>query len=176
LNGKRLILKKGNKLQGFRITSGNPSGLTTAEAAIVLDAEGTPLKDMVIDCTGITAPSGANTVGGGDKCVHVTSSVSGTVTLENVNIIIPSNQSFVTGILHEGSGTLKVTNGSSVVAAGSGNAQGVVGIYGNTTSGSVEVVGSIVSLSAIQATGGNVFAVLLSGPLLLEEWKDRQFR
>jgi hypothetical protein len=57
---------------------------------------------------------------------------------------------------------LKVTNGSSVVAAGSGTAQGVVGIYGNTTSGSVEVVGSTVSLSAITATGGNVFAVLLS--------------
>jgi hypothetical protein len=110
----------------------------------------------------VLTPSGANAVGGGDKCVHVTSSVSGTVTLENVDIFIPSNQNFVTGILHEGSGTLKVTNGSSVVAAGSGNAQGVVGIYGKTTSGSVEVVGSTVSLSAITATGGNVFAVLLS--------------
>ena len=47
---------------------------------------------------------------------------------------------------------------------GQGTAKGVVGIYGNTTSGSVEVFGSIVSLSRIQATGGNVFAVLLSGP------------
>jgi hypothetical protein len=53
LNGNRLILKKGNKLQGFRITSGDPSGLNAA-AAITLNAEGTPLKDMVIDCTGIT--------------------------------------------------------------------------------------------------------------------------
>jgi hypothetical protein len=52
LNGNRLILKKGNKLQGFSITSGNPSG---PAAAIELKAEGTPLKDMVIDCTGINA-------------------------------------------------------------------------------------------------------------------------
>jgi hypothetical protein len=120
---------------------------------------------MVIDCTGITA-TGNVSVGGGDKCVHVPSSVSGTVTLENVNIIIPSNiipsnQNYVTGILHEGSGTLKVTN-SSVVAVSSGQSQGVVGIYGNTAVGSVEVVGSTVSLSGIQASGGNVFAVLLS--------------
>jgi hypothetical protein len=85
--------------------------------------------------------------------------------LRTYDITIPSDQNFVTGILHEGSGTLKVTNGSSVVAEGSGNAQGVVGIYGNTTLGSVEVVGSTVSLSAITATGGNVFSVLLSGPI-----------
>ncbi|MFS8776805.1 hypothetical protein [Synechococcus sp. W70.1] len=125
------------------------------------------MKDMVIDCAGSTGitTSGATAVGGGDKCVHVTSSVLGTVTLENVDISIPSNQNFVTGILHQGSGTLKVTNGSSVVAAGSGNAKGVVGIYGNTTVGSVEVVGSPVSLSAIQASGGNVFSVLLAGPI-----------
>lgn len=119
---------------------------------------------MVIDCTGITT-SGANGVGGGDKCVHVTSDVTpglGTVTLENVDITIPSDQNFVTGILHEGRVTLKVTNGSSVVAAGSGNKQGVVGIYGKTTVGSVEVVGSTVSLSAIRASAGRVFSVLLS--------------
>jgi hypothetical protein len=169
LSGNRLILEKGNKLQGFSITSGNPSGPSGAAAAIELKAEGTPLKDMVIDCTGITAPSGANTVGGGDKCVHVTSSVSGTVTLENVNIIIPSNQNFVTGILHEGSGTLKVTNGSSVVAVGSGNAKGVVGIYGNTTSGSVEVVGSTVSLSAIHSLRRQCFRC---SPLTHSFWKS----
>lgn len=164
LNTKLLTLNKGYRLQGFKIESGNPSG-TAAAAAIELKAGGTPLKDMVIDCTGITI-SGASAVGGGDKCVHVTSSVSGTVTLENVDITIPSNQNFVTGILHEGSGTLKVTNGSSVVAAGSGNAKGVVGIYGKTPFGSVEVVGSTVSLSAIQAAGGGkVFSVLLSGPI-----------
>jgi hypothetical protein len=160
LSGRRLILNRGYKLQGFSITSGDPSG---AAAAIEIRAGGTPLKDMVIDCTGIDT-SGAGGVGGGDKCVHVPSSVSGTVTLENVNITIPSDKGSVTGILHEGSGTLKVTNGSSVVALGSGSAKGVVGIYGKTTSGSVEVVGSTVSLSAITATGGNVFAVLLSGP------------
>jgi hypothetical protein len=161
LSGRRLTLNRGYKLQGFSITSGNPSGNA---AAIELNAEGTPLKDMVIDCTGITA-SGNVPVGGGDKCVHVTSSVSGTVTLENVNITIPSNQSFVTGILHGGSGTLKVTN-SSVVAVGSGTAQGVVGIYGNTAVGSVEVVGSTVSLSAITAASNSkVFSVLLSGPI-----------
>ncbi|MFS8802453.1 hypothetical protein NW868_09425 [Synechococcus sp. R60.2] len=157
LMGNSLILKRGNKLQGFKITSGDPSG---SAAAIKLNAGGTPLKDMVINCTGITT-SRAGRVGGGDKCVHVTSSVSGTVTLENVRITIPSSQSFVTGILHEGSGTLKVTN-SSVVAVSSGQKQGVVGIYGNTAVGSVEVVGSTVSLSGIQASGGNVFAVLLS--------------
>jgi hypothetical protein len=164
----RLILKKGNKLQGFSITSGDPGDPSNAEAAIQLKAGGTPLKDMVIDCTGITT-SMASRVGGGDKCVHVTSDVTpglGTVTLENVDIFIPSNQNFVTGILHEGRVTLKVTNGSSVVAAGSGTAQGVVGIYGNTTVGSVEVVGSTVSLSAIQApANGRVFSVLLSGPI-----------
>jgi hypothetical protein len=164
LSGKRLILERGNKLQGFSITSGNPSGNVNA-AAIELRAGGTPLKDMVIDCTGITA-IGNVPVGGGDKCVHVPQSVSGTVTLENVDISIPSNQNFVTGILHEGRGTLKVTNGSSVVALGSGTAKGVVGIYGNTTSGSVEVVGSIVSLSAITAASNSkVFSVLLSGPI-----------
>ncbi|MFT0744083.1 hypothetical protein NW855_06365 [Synechococcus sp. RC10B2] len=174
MNGRYLILKRGNKLQGFRIISRDPGGPGTAAAAIELRAGGTPLKDMVIDCAGSTGSittSGATAVGGGDKCVHVTSSVSGTVTLENVRITIPSNQDFVTGILHEGSGTLKVTNGSSVVAVGSGNKQGVVGIYGNTAAGSVEVVGSTVSLSAIKATGsaagsnGNVFAVVLSGPI-----------
>ena len=125
------------------------------------------MKDIVINCTGITT-SNATRVGEGDKCVHVTS--SGAVTLENVRITIPSNQDFVTGILHEGSGTLRVTN-SSVVAVSSGQKQGVVGIYGNTAVGSVEVVGSTVSLSAIQAAGsatgrdGNVFAVVLSGPI-----------
>jgi hypothetical protein len=171
LNGSLLTLDEGYRLQGFRIKSGDPSGPNARAAAITLNAEGTPLKDMVIDCvdsTGSITTSGATAVGGGDKCVHVTSSVSGTVTLENVDISIPSNQNFVTGILHEGRGTLKVTNGSSVVAAGSGTARSVVGIYGNTTSGSVEVVGSTVSLSAITApggTGGNVFSVLLSGPI-----------
>jgi len=167
LNNRLLTLNKGYRLQGFRIRSGDPGGNRTAAAAITLNAEGTPLKDMVIDCTGITAPSGVNTVGEGDKCVHVTS--SGTVTLENVRIAIPSNQNFVTGILHGGSGvssgTLKVTNDSFVVAvasSGSVNSHGVVGIYGKVPFGSVEVVGSTVSLSAIQATGGNVFAVLLS--------------
>jgi hypothetical protein len=173
LNNYLLTLNKGYRLQGFRIKSGDPRGPSGAganAAAITLNAEGTPLKDMVIDCadsTGSITTSGATAVGDGDKCVHVTSSVSGTVTLENVDISIPSNQNFVTGILHEGRGTLKVTN-SSVVAVRSGTrqgtAKGVVGIYGNTTSGSVEVFGSIVSLSRIQATGGNVFAVLLSGP------------
>jgi hypothetical protein len=157
LDGKPLILERGNKLQGFSITSGNPSG---AAAAIEIRAGGTPLKDMVINCRGITT-SNATRAGDGDKCVYVTSGL-GTVTLENVRIAIPSDKNFVTGILHEGIGTLKVTNGSSVVAVGSGNAKGVVGIYGRTPFGSVEVVGSIVSLSAIQATGGNVFAVLLS--------------
>jgi hypothetical protein len=164
LNNNSLILKRGNKLQGFSITSGDPGGSGVKAAAIELKAGGTPLKDMFIDCTGITA-SGAGGVGRGDKCVHVTSDVTpglGTVTLENVDIFIPSNQDFVTGIFHEGRVTLKVTNGSSVVAVGSGQKQGVVGIYGNTTVGSVEVVGSTVSLSAIKATGGNVFAVLLS--------------
>jgi hypothetical protein len=161
LNGYLLTLKEGYRLQGFRIRSGDPDGNGTAKAAITLNAEGTPLKDMVIDCTNITAPSTVTRVGDGDKCVHVTSGL-GTVTLENVRIAIPSDKNFVTGILHEGIGTLKVTNGSSVVAVGSGNARGVVGIYGRTPFGSVEVVGSIVSLSAIQATGGNVFAVLLS--------------
>jgi hypothetical protein len=160
LNGNLLTLKKGYRLQGFRIKSGDPGTSSNPEAAITLNAEGTPLKDMVIDCTRMTT-SGASAVGQGDKCVHVTSSVSGTVTLENVRITIPSSQSFVTGILHEGSGTLKVTN-SSVVAVSSGQKQGVVGIYGNTAVGSVEVVGSTVSLSGIQASGGNVFAVLLS--------------
>jgi hypothetical protein len=175
LNNRLLTLNEGYRLQGFRIVSGDPGGSGTAKAAITLNAEGTPLKDMVIDCAGSTGStgittSGASAVGQGDKCVHVTSSVLGTVTLENVNITIPSNQNFVTGILHQGGGTLKVTN-SSVVAAGSGQKQGVVGIYGNTTSGSVEVVGSTVSLSAIEAAGsatgsnGNVFAVVLSGPI-----------
>jgi len=169
LNGSLLTLDEGYRLQGFRIKSGDPSGPNARAAAITLNAEGTPLKDMVIDCvdsTGSITTSGATAVGGGDKCVHVTSSVSGTVTLENVDISIPSNQNFVTGILHEGRGTLKVTNGSSVVALGSGTAKGVVGIYGNTTSGSVEVVGSIVSLSAITAASNSkVFSVLLSGPI-----------
>jgi len=171
LNNRPLILNKGYRLQGFKIKSGDPggsSGSNAKAAAITLNAEGTPLKDMVIDCTGITT-SGASAVGQGDKCVHVTS--SGTVTLENVRIAIPSNQSYVTGILYGGSGTLstlsgtlRVTNGSSVVAvrSGSGNPKGVVGIYGNTAFGSVEVVGSTVSLSEITAQGGNVFAVLLS--------------
>jgi len=157
LDGKPLILERGNKLQGFTITSGDPSG---AAAAIEIRAGGTPLKDMVINCRDITT-SNATRAGDGDKCVYVTSGL-GTVTLENVRIAIPSDKNFVTGILHEGIGTLKVTNGSSVVAVGSGNAKGVVGIYGRTPFGSVEVVGSIVSLSAIQAIGGNVFAVLLS--------------
>jgi len=175
LDGYLLTLNKGYRLQGFRIKSGDPGGNQTPEAAITLKAEGTPLKDMVIDCAGSTGStgitdSGVRAVGQGDKCVHVPPSVSGTVTLENVRITIPSNQDFVTGILHKGDGTLKVTN-SSVVAVGSGNKQGVVGIYGNTAVGSVEVVGSTVSLSAIQAAGsatgsnGNVFAVVLSGPI-----------
>jgi hypothetical protein len=164
LSSNRLILERGNKLQGFRITSGDPagsSGPNAKAAAITLNAEGTPLKDMFIDCTGIKA-SGANRVGEGDKCVHVTS--SGTVTLENVRIAIPSNQSYVTGILHEGSGTLRVINDDVVafVVSGSVNSESVVGIYGKAPFGSVEVVGSTVSLSAIQATRDNVFAVLLS--------------
>jgi hypothetical protein len=168
LNNKLLTLNKGYRLQGFKIESRDPGGPSDRAAAITLNAEGTPLKDMVIDCagstgsTGITS-SGASRVGEGDKCVHVTS--SGTVTLENVRITIPSNQDYVTGILYQGSGTLKVTNGSSVVAVSSGQKQGVVGIYGNTAFGSVEVVGSTVSLSAIQANGGKVFSVLLSGPI-----------
>ncbi|MFS8861124.1 hypothetical protein NW852_11595, partial [Synechococcus sp. H60.1] len=164
LNNKTLTLNKGYTLQGIQITSGDPATNTTAAAAITLNAAGTPLKNININCTGIT-PSGGSSVGGGDKCVHVPNTVGGTVILDNVDISIPSNQNFVTGILHEGIGTLKVINGSSVVAAGSGNAKGVVGIYGKTTSGSVEVSGSTASLSAITATGGNVFSILLSGPI-----------
>ncbi len=164
LNNKTLTLNKGYKLQGFQIISGDPATNTTAAAAITLSAGGAPLKDMTINCTGITT-SGGGVVGAGDKCVHVPNTVSDTVILDNVDISIPSNEDFVTGILHKGTGTLKVINGSSVVAAGSGNAKGVVGIYGNTTFGSVEVSGSTASLSAITATGGNVFSILLSGPI-----------
>ncbi|MFS8925346.1 hypothetical protein NW863_12870, partial [Synechococcus sp. B60.1] len=163
LNNQTLTLNKGYKLQGFQIISGDPN-TAAAAAAITLNAAGTPLKDININCTGITT-SGGTSVGQGDKCVHVPNTVGGTVILDNVDISIPSNKDFVTGILHEGIGTLKVINGSSVVAAGSGNAQDVVGIYGKTTSGSVEVSGSTASLSAITATGGNVFSILLSGPI-----------
>ena len=174
LDTKTLTLNKGYSLQGIQIISRDPAGSnTTPAAAIILAADGTPLKNINIDCRSITTgnvSSNVSSVGGGDKCVHVQSSVRVTVILDNVDISIPSDQNFVTGILHEGIGTLKVINGSSVVAAGSGNAQGVVGIYGKRApgssgpSGSVEVRDSTVSLSAITATGGNVFSILLSAP------------
>jgi hypothetical protein len=172
LSGNRLILERGNKLQGFRITSGDP-GDSTKAAAITLNAAGTPLKDMIIDCTGL-GTAGTAGVGSGDRCIEVTASFA-TVTLDNVDVLIKGDQNFTAGILHRGTSTiLKVINGSSVVATGASGSQGVVGILEDSTVGSVEIEGpnTEVNLSAISPpTSGtptpNV-AILLrgnSGPL-----------
>jgi hypothetical protein len=149
LNTKLLTLNKGYRLQGFKIVSGDPDG---TGAAITLAAAGTPLKDMLIDCTGLGS-AGTAGVGSGDRCIEVTAS-SATVTLDNVDVLIGGNQDFTAGIRHVGTNTiLRVINGSSVVATGSapsGN-QGVVGILENSTGGSVEIEGpnTEVNLSAI---------------------------
>jgi len=172
LNTKLLTLNKGYRLQGFKIESGNPDGSAPA-AAIKLDAAGTPLKDMLIDCTGLgTAGNPTAGVGSGDRCIEVTafSATPATVTLDNVDVLIKGNQNFTAGILHVGTNTiLRVINGSSVVATGQGSSgnQGVVGILENSNLGSVEIEGpnTEVNLSAIQplASGARNVAILLRG-------------
>jgi len=168
LNGKRLILERGNKLQGFRITSGDP-GDGTGAAAIKIAAAGTPLKDMIIDCRDLgTAGTATTDAGIGDRCIEVTA-FSATVTLDNVDVLIKGDKNFTAGIRHVGTSTiLRVINGSSVVATGSATgSQGVVGILENSIVGSVEIEGpnTEVNLSAIQpvASGARNVAILLKG-------------
>jgi hypothetical protein len=173
LNTKLLTLNKGYRLQGFKIVSGDPDG---TGAAITLNAAGTPLKDMLIDCKDLGSAGTGTDVGGlGDRCIEVTAS-SATVTLDNVDVWIKGDQNFTAGIHHKGANTiLRVINGSSVVATGPATgSQGVVGILENSNGGSVEIEGpnTEVNLSAISPpTSGtpkpNV-AILLkgnSGPL-----------
>jgi hypothetical protein len=168
LNTKLLTLNKGYRLQGFKIVSGDPDG---TGAAITLNAAGTPLKDMLIDCKGLGS-AGTAGVGSGDRCIEVTASSTtpATVTLDNVDVLIKGNQNFTAGILHVGTNTiLRVINGSSVVATGQGSSgnQGVVGILENSNLGSVEIEGpnTEVNLSAIQplASGARNVAILLRG-------------
>jgi hypothetical protein len=169
LNTQLLTLNKGYRLQGFKIESGDPGGSGTKAAAITLNAAGTPLKDMLIDCTGLGS-AGTAGVGSGDRCIEVTA-FSATVTLDNVDVLITGDQNFTAGILHRGTNTiLKVINGSSVVATGPapGN-EGVVGILENSTGGSVEIEGpnTEVNLSAISpptvGTPKPNVAILLKG-------------
>jgi hypothetical protein len=170
LNTKLLTLNKGYRLQGFKIVSGDPDG---TGAAITLNAAGTPLKDMLIDCKDLGSAGTGTDVGGlGDRCIEVTAS-SATVTLDNVDVWIKGDQNFTAGIHHKGANTiLRVINGSSVVATGPATgSQGVVGILENSNGGSVEIEGpnTEVSLSAIQpaASGARNVAILLrsnSGP------------
>jgi hypothetical protein len=167
MNGKLLTLNKGYRLQGFKIESGDPGGSNPA-AAITLAAAGTPLKDMLIDCTDLgTAGTG---VGSSDRCIEVTASSTtpATVTLDNVDVLIKGDKDFTAGIRHVGTNTiLKVINGSSVVATGGSGNQGVVGILENSNGGSVEIEGpnTEVNLSAIQpvASGARNVAILLRG-------------
>jgi hypothetical protein len=172
LSGNFLTLDKGYRLQGFKIESGDPGG-NAAKAAITLNAAGTPLKDMLIDCRGLDTV-GSAVVGSGDRCIEVTASSAtpATVTLDNVDVLITGDKNFTAGIRHVGTRTiLRVINGSSVVATGPapGN-EGVVGILENSPLGSVEIEGpnTEVNLSAISpATGAANVAILLrsnSGP------------
>jgi len=170
MNGKLLTLNKGYRLQGFKIESGDPGGTNTRAAAITLAAAGTPLKDMLIDCTGLgTAGTATAGVGSGDRCIEVTAS-SATVTLDNVDVLIKGDKDYTAGIRHVGPRTiLRVINGSSVVATGQGSSgnQGVVGILENSDLGSVEIEGpnTEVNLSAIRpvASGARNVAILLRG-------------
>jgi len=162
LNTKLLTLNKGYRLQGFKIVSGDPDG---TGAAITLNAAGTPLKDMLIDCKDLGSAGTGTDVGGlGDRCIEVTAS-SATVTLDNVDVWIKGDQNFTAGIHHKGANTiLRVINGSSVVATGPATgSQGVVGILENSNGGSVEIEGpnTEVNLSAI--AGAPNVAILLKG-------------
>jgi hypothetical protein len=155
LNGNLLTLNKGYRLKGFKITSGDPGGSTTAAAAIKLDGVGTSLENMRIDCEGLgTAGTPFTTLG--DRCIEVTAE-GGTITLEGLEVVIKGNQNqnYTAGIVHNGSDTTLRVVGSTIRSTDS-DGRGVVGVLGKASAGPVIVQSSTVDLRSI--TSGTDYA------------------
>jgi hypothetical protein len=168
LNNKPLILNKGYRLRGFKITSGDPGG-STRTAAIKLDGVGTSLENMRIDCEGLGTAGRDFTNNLGDRCIEVTAlTLDGTILLQGLEVVIKGNQNqnYTAAIVHNGRGTTLRVVGSTIKSTGN-NGQGVVGVLGSDSAGPVIVQSSTVDLESItsgtSAVGGQVnIAVLLN--------------
>jgi hypothetical protein len=168
LNNKPLILNKGYRLRGFKITSGDPGG-STRTAAIKLDGVGTSLENMRIDCEGLGTAGRDFTNNLGDRCIEVTAlTLDGTILLQGLEVVIKGNQNqnYTAAIVHNGRGTTLRVVGSTIKSTGN-NGQGVVGVLGSDSAGPVIVQSSTVDLESItsgtSAEGGQVnIAVLLN--------------
>jgi len=165
LNGNLLTLKKGYRLRGFEITSGDPGG-SAARAAIKLDGVGTSLENMRIDCEGLDTAGRDFTNNLGDRCIEVTAlTLDGTILLQGLEVVIKGNQNYTAAIVHNGRGTTLRVVGSTIRSTGNGG-QGVVGVLGlgGASAGPVIVQSSTVDLRSIDSgtdTEPNI-AVLLN--------------
>jgi len=168
LNNKPLILNKGYRLRGFKITSGDPGGPGTEAAAIKLDGVGTSLNNMEIDCRGLNDPGTSFAVEDlGDRCIEVTAeTLGGTITLEGLEVKITGNENYTAAIVHNGRGTTLEVVGSTIIRSTGDGGKGVVGVLGSDSAGPVIVQSSTVDLESITSgtsVGGQVnIAVLLN--------------
>lgn len=166
LNGKLLTLNKGYRLKGFKITSGDPGGSATSEAAIKLDGVGTSLENMKIDCEGL-GTAGSSFTSLGDRCIEVTAELGGTILLQGLEVVIKGNQNYTAAIVHNGRGTTLRVVGSTIRSTGNGG-EGVVGVLGvggaGTSVGPVIVQSSTVDLESIKSgeAGKETIAVWLN--------------
>jgi hypothetical protein len=148
LNGNLLTLNKGYRLKGFTITSGNP-GAGQKRAAIKLAGVGTSLNNMEIDCTSL-GTAGTPFTALGDRCIEVTAE-GGTITLEGLEVKIPSDQSYTAAIVHAGNNTTLEVVGSTIKSFGTTGGKGVVGVLGGASAGPVIVQSSTVDLGSINS-------------------------
>ncbi|MFS8886487.1 hypothetical protein [Synechococcus sp. H70.2] len=147
----KLTLNKGYKLQGFKITSNNPTG--TASTAITLADKGTSLKNMTINCKGL---------GEQEKCVGVTAADTNIV-LEGLTLSIQGNENKTVAIFHDGSNTTLQIIGSTIESIAS-NGTNVVGIKGNSANTKLVVTATTVDFSSIVSgtNGDPTVAIQLS--------------
>jgi len=163
LNGKLLTLKKGYRLKGFKITSGDPdadsNNQNQKQAAIKLAGVGTSLNNMNIDCRGLDDPGTSFAVAGlGDRCIEVTAeTLDGTITLEGLEVEIQGNKNYTAAIVHNVRGTTLRVVGSTIRSTDTGG-QGVVGVLGlgvlgsgGASAGPVIVQSSTVDLRSIRS-------------------------
>jgi len=153
LNNKPLILNKGYRLKGFKITSGDPDGSMTRAAAIKLAGVGTSLENMKIDCENLgTAGSTSGTsIIWGDRCIEVTAStLGGTILLQGLEVVIKGDRNYTAAIVHNGSDTTLRVVGSTIRSTGTGG-RGVVGVLGEASAGPVIVQSSTVDLESINS-------------------------
>jgi hypothetical protein len=166
LNNKPLILNKGYRLRGFKITSGDPDDSNNQndqkQAAIKLAGVGTSLENMKIDCEGLGDPGTATALG--DRCIEVTAeTLGGTITLEGLEVEIKGNENYTAAIVHNGRSTTLRVVGSTITSTGS-DGQGVVGVLGGASAGPVIVQSSTVDLRSITSgvQDNETIAVLLN--------------